>query len=155
LGIKLSRPAPDVREHLRTTETIQLTTTGIPKRSARFRRRSCSSASTSSTSPAPRFFPPGEGIGGVAPVCADWPIPKRSARALSLAGSYATCYQTTGGETEDSQLQPWPYPRLWVRVWMQVRAQGQTWSLASEIRQVQCRNALHVPCAFPAPRRPQ
>jgi hypothetical protein len=64
----------------------QLTTTGFPKRSARFRLRSCSSGSTSSESPAPRFLPLAAETGAVF-VCEGLSIPKRSARALSLAGS--------------------------------------------------------------------
>jgi hypothetical protein len=75
-----------LRQHLRIIGQFNLkrTTAGIPKRSARFRRRSCSSKSTSSTAAASRFLLP-----AATPACSSLVMPKRSARDLSFSGSYS------------------------------------------------------------------
>ena len=79
-------PASVFTQYCICVNSVTLTTTGIPKRSARFLRRSSSSASTASTGGALRFRP-FDCVTGWATTAA-CVVPKRAARAASFSGPY-------------------------------------------------------------------
>jgi hypothetical protein len=147
--IKPSHPAPSLHKHLRIIIgqfNLERTTTAIPKRSARFRRRSCSSRSTSSTTVAPRFLLL-TAARVVAPVCSSLAEPKRSARTLSFSGSSYSCdalSKVAVGSTYALRLPLW-------RPWVQ--EQGPTW--AGKTQRGRCQNARHGLYASPTPHRPK